>query len=154
MKIAPIVLALCLGAVPAPSIVAAPIEQSLIFATVIPPNDFKVTPSTPWPTSPHNIPYDNVTGNFTAYENELTILSNPAKITARVEHDPKLQHIGDLAVTIPVEVKLGTVVLSTTKKIVHQGNGTAKSQLKIVPTGKGYSEGTYTGEIKLIFEVQ
>jgi len=152
MKLAPIALTLCLGAISVTNTMATTITQTLKFETVVPPDDFTLKPTTPWPAAGAATPfnYDKVTDTFTAYTNELTIQSASHNVAA------KLQAVATLKAgkqTIPVEVKLGGTTLTPTAVKVHdKGPAEGKYPLNIVPTGKGHPAGTYTGDVVLIFD--
>ncbi|WP_250627526.1 CS1 type fimbrial major subunit [Pinirhizobacter soli] len=152
MKINPIALALCLGLAPIAAAAAAPVEQLLKFKTVLPADDFKIAPTTAWPaaTATTDLAYDKTKDTFTAYTNQVGITSATQNVTARLENTAALVAGPN---SIPVEVKLGGKVLTTTAQQIHpKGAAEVKYPLNIIPTGKGHVAGTYTGEVVLIFD--
>lgn len=149
MKITPIALAICLG-MPLANAMAAPVQQTLKFSTVIPEEEFKIEPKTPWPTAVTSLTYDKVKDTFAPYKNEVRITSLTLDVTAKLQ---KAATLVDGTNVIPLEVKLDDKGLGLTAQKIHSKGSGLAYLLDIRPrAGSGYPAGTYAGDVVLIFD--
>ncbi|HMH66560.1 MAG TPA: hypothetical protein VK519_01435 [Pinirhizobacter sp.] len=152
MKINHIALAICLGMVPLANAVAAPVQQTLKFSTIIPEPDFTITPTRPWPTAVTPLAYDKVKEIFTPYANDVRITSLTLNVTAKLEKAANLVNDSNSDAVIPLQVKLGDKTITLDAQQIHVKGGGAPYPLSIQPIGKGYPGGTYAGDVVLIFD--
>lgn len=152
MKITTIALALCLGFAPFTSTIGAPQTIALKFQTVLTKTDFliKARDTLPTETDVTSFKYDDIRHTFSSYENEFGITST-GKVTAKLQ---KIAELVDSKKKISVEVTLGTKVLTTTPTDVHPGDPAEKKYaFTVKPKDGTYEDGTYKGDVVLVFDV-
>jgi len=153
MKPKLITVALFLTFAPLAGVLAAPIQQTLKFSTTVPPDDFTIEPSTPWPGNGEvtTLKYDKVADKFDIYSNNLSILSTAQDVTAKLQSAVELSNGNEKLQGV---VTIGKTLLTTSAQLIHpKAAGTEIHPLFIgINPMQNPAAGTYTGDIVLIFD--
>jgi hypothetical protein len=154
MNITSIAIALFLFLAPVARTTAASQQAvTLKFQTVIAADDAIIRTNTPLPSETQitAFKYDNIRHTFDSYEN-IFIITTTNKVTAKLQKNAEL--INNQNKKINIDVTLADKLLSTTPVLIHSGTPhEASYQFRVHPKDGIHGDGTYTGDVILIFDV-
>lgn len=155
MKITPLFLVLGISVVPMANTFGATTETvQLKFQTVVERKDLSIQTRDALPpaTEPTNLIYDKVRNTFSSYENAFLITSS-SDVTAKLKNSVELVEVTNNKKKIQVEVKLNSHELTTASYKVHPGSSDELTYaFTVKPKGGKHSDGTYSGDVVIIFE--